>query len=201
MLTLINRYQEKRGPNWFGEYLCDCGKTKLIRNTYVTNGHTRSCGCLYSETSRQKAYRLHQRPRVKKIPSCHPERWHYAHSLCQYCYNIQQDRIHPESKKRRVNRWIEKNKQKDYLLRRRGWLRREYGLTLEQYDELLQKQGGRCAICKTTVPGGIGSWHVDHDHATGKIRGLLCFDCNICLGRIDKNKSVIQGIIDYYAAQ
>jgi hypothetical protein len=65
---------------------------------------------------------------------------------------------------------------------RRGNLRR-YGLTLEAYDAMLAAQGGRCAICGTTEPGGNHpTMLVDHCHATGQVRGLLCGPCNRGLG-------------------
>lgn len=64
---------------------------------------------------------------------------------------------------------------------RKSDLRRKYGITPEQYDAILATQGGCCAlfeICGSTKPGGKGIWQVDHDHATGRIRGLLCHTCN-----------------------
>jgi len=57
-----------------------------------------------------------------------------------------------------------------------------YGIKPAEFDALLDSQGGRCAICRTETAGGKGGWHVDHDHATGRIRGLLCHGCNIALG-------------------
>ena len=67
---------------------------------------------------------------------------------------------------------------------------RKHGLVEGQYAEMLAAQGGRCAICDTSNPGGHGTWHVDHDHSCcpqqqgcgGCVRGLLCFSCNILLG-------------------
>lgn len=69
----------------------------------------------------------------------------------------------------------------------RQWL---YGITREGFDALLAQQGGGCAICKAAEPGGVGEWHVDHDHgccpgrrACGNCnRGLLCSTCNTMLG-------------------
>lgn len=55
-------------------------------------------------------------------------------------------------------------------------LRRLYNITAEQYDELLEHQGGVCAICEK--PPGKTRLAVDHDHKTGLTRGLLCFWCN-----------------------
>lgn len=55
-------------------------------------------------------------------------------------------------------------------------LRRLYGITAEQYDEMLEAQGGVCAICER--PPGKQRLNVDHDHKTGLVRGLLCWECN-----------------------
>jgi len=68
----------------------------------------------------------------------------------------------------------------------------KYGITSEEYDSTLERQGGTCAICNTDTPRGQGSWHVDHDHSCcpgikscgNCIRGLLCAQCNIGLGAL-----------------
>jgi hypothetical protein len=63
--------------------------------------------------------------------------------------------------------------------------RTRYGITLKDYDNLYASQAGCCAICGTTsgIAGQTGSLlFVDHDHATGAVRGLLCRDCNVGLG-------------------
>ena len=62
-------------------------------------------------------------------------------------------------------------------------LRKNYGMTLSEYDQMLAEQNGRCAICGTDKPGG--KWDrlvVDHCHQTEVVRGLLCNDCNRGLG-------------------
>jgi hypothetical protein len=65
-------------------------------------------------------------------------------------------------------------------------LRYKYRITEEQYDLLLSEQGGACAICQSTNPGGRHRTHfmVDHDHGTGQVRGLLCQKCNAGLGAL-----------------
>jgi hypothetical protein len=62
-------------------------------------------------------------------------------------------------------------------------LARRYGMSVGDYDALLAEQCGGCAICGTTIPGGSSSrLCVDHDHLTGRIRGLLCVKCNSGIG-------------------
>lgn len=90
----------------------------------------------------------------------------------------------------------------EYARRRnqsRAALRREeiYGLTVEQYEQLLVKQGGRCAICQTEQGTGRDSLHVDHDHAHGPVRGLLCKRCNVGLGLFRDNAVSLQRAIEY----
>ena len=57
---------------------------------------------------------------------------------------------------------------------------REYGITLEDKERMIQENGSICPICKTSDPGRF--WTVDHCHRTGKIRGILCDKCNKMLG-------------------
>ena len=55
-------------------------------------------------------------------------------------------------------------------------------ITIEQYHRILASQEGRCAICKSFDTGGPKHFTVDHSHATGQLRGLLCRPCNMALG-------------------
>lgn len=65
---------------------------------------------------------------------------------------------------------------------RQARLLRRYGLATEAYDALLRRQDGRCAICREPFPPHGKRPHVDHDHQSGKVRGLLCLHCNSLLG-------------------
>lgn len=65
-----------------------------------------------------------------------------------------------------------------------------YGITREQFDELWRTQSGKCAICEETLIDENRQTHVDHDHTTGKVRGLLCVDCNVGLGRF-KDRAIV----------
>lgn len=69
-----------------------------------------------------------------------------------------------------------------------AWVRRlkkHYGLTVGQYQQMLDRQNGTCAICDGPPKGkgaDRGRYHVDHCHETGKVRGLLCSSCNLAIG-------------------
>lgn len=77
-------------------------------------------------------------------------------------------------------------------------LRRKYGLTAERFDEMLAAQGGGCAVCSTTEPGGRwGLFHVDHDHETGEVRALLCHRCNVGLGYFGDDPELLRLAADY----
>jgi hypothetical protein len=70
-------------------------------------------------------------------------------------------------------------------------LRRRYGLTSADVDAMIEAQGGTCAVC----PGP--PQHVDHDHETGEVRGILCFNCNQALGNVRDNSMVLRGLARY----
>ena len=67
-------------------------------------------------------------------------------------------------------------------------LRTKFGLTLEQYNDMVREQNGRCAICgneETAMRAGvIKRLSVDHDHTTGQVRQLLCHACNLAIGHL-----------------
>jgi hypothetical protein len=65
-------------------------------------------------------------------------------------------------------------------------------MTVEDYEKMVIRQRSACAICRADQPGGRGKhWHIDHDHETGRVRGLLCHICNTRLATIDFHKAAI----------
>lgn len=72
-------------------------------------------------------------------------------------------------------------------------------MTLEQYNEMLEKQKGRCAICDRygQSPGNKRNLDVDHCHKTGKIRGLLCNRCNQAMGKVKDDIALLQKFLAY----
>lgn len=75
----------------------------------------------------------------------------------------------------------------------------KWGITRDQYQSLVQAQGGRCAICGSTETRDKrnGRWNVDHDHATGRIRGLLCALCNRGLGQLRDDPDLLRAALAY----
>lgn len=82
---------------------------------------------------------------------------------------------------------------------RRLMMKTLYGITVEDYDKMFKAQRGRCAICRTTEVGQTTkkNFCVDHDHKTGKVRGLLCFRCNRALGLFYDKAHVVAKAAEY----
>lgn len=75
---------------------------------------------------------------------------------------------------------------------------RKYGVSLADYDAMLEAQGGKCAICHTTPDTQrYGVFHVDHCHSTGAVRGLLCRGCNHMLGVVGDDPAALRRAIEY----
>lgn len=118
-----------------------------------------------------------------------------------------------ELKKRRKQSWKKyQNSAKGKATRKKWWtpgtkeyercrkhirkyqLKANFGLTLEDYDNMVAVQNGVCAICGKTNPSE-NRLAIDHDHKTGEIRGLLCQHCNGCLGWYEINKQKIKNYL------
>ena len=102
-------------------------------------------------------------------------------SYCKVCYslrNIQYRNNHP----------------KRYKDRR---LKQNYGISLYDYNLLFLKQEGKCAICSTHQKDLKSNLGVDHNHKTNKVRGLLCFNCNMGIGYLKDNIKTLSKAISY----
>lgn len=83
---------------------------------------------------------------------------------------------------------------KDY--RRNDNLKRTYGITLDDWNEMFNNQGGCCAICGKHQSTSK-RFHVDHNHTTGQVRGLLCSQCNTALGLLYEDEQIIKRTLKY----
>jgi Recombination endonuclease VII len=98
------------------------------------------------------------------------------HSYCKACNNARsyesRQRLHGSS--------------------RHYHLKQRYGIGVDEFDELVRQQGGVCLLCGRPDPE-----HVDHDHETGKVRGILCFNCNGGLGQFRDSVDALRAAADY----
>ena len=76
-------------------------------------------------------------------------------------------------------------------------IRSNYGITSDNYREIYEKQEGRCAICRNDIKFRTKYTHIDHNHHTGKVRGLLCNKCNTGLGKFNDDLKILQSALDY----
>lgn len=77
---------------------------------------------------------------------------------------------------------------------------RKYNLLPGEWDAMLAAQDNRCAVCMTTKPGGRdGQWQTDHDHATSKVRGILCHHCNTGIGHFRDDPRFLTAASEYLA--
>ncbi len=100
----------------------------------------------------------------------------------------------PSGTRRAEREYLESGKKA--VSNRKSHLKRKYGLTLAQYDAMLEVQDGVGAICRQPRPEER-TLHVDHDHDTGAIRGLLCFTCNNALGDFRDEPDLFQAAAEY----
>jgi hypothetical protein len=131
-----------------------------------------------------------------------------SHSYCRDCTNeVQREwRVaNPERVKALKKKSIALAAQRDPSYYRKLTLHK-FGLTLDTYEALLTSQGGRCAICGISEPGGRhGTWHVDHDRSCCQkmwscgscIRGVLCQNCNLLLGHAHDDTAILLAAIEY----
>ena len=114
---------------------------------------------------------------------------------CPPCGTSRRREKHAESQ--RV--WRAANPER-HAIAKAGHDLKRFGMTVEQYFQLLAEQGGRCAICRTDKPKGKGKtrpFAVDHCHKTGRVRALLCHRCNGALGMVGDNPDILRDMIEY----
>ena len=94
---------------------------------------------------------------------------------------------------------LERNAKKyDSEARRERTLKEGYGISSEIYEQMLQLQNGKCAICESSEPKhNSGYFVVDHCHESGSVRGLLCGECNFMIGKAKDNISTLESAINY----
>jgi Recombination endonuclease VII len=121
---------------------------------------------------------------------------------CMPCKEDPNGLVAIRRERHRISASVQRNtKREHYRKIKRQWdLSTRFGISNEIYDEMLKSQNGLCAICFTDHPSNkknVVCFFVDHDHATGKVRGLLCEKCNRGLGLFRDNQGFLARAIDY----
>lgn len=117
---------------------------------------------------------------MRICPSCKINERDTKHAYCRQCRSLKQKQYNKKYRETEHG----KKKMQDLT---RAWVRNKIGFSENMFEDFLKNQGNVCAICKTDKPSrsGKNDWHADHDHTTGKARGVLCAGCNTLLGRIE----------------
>lgn len=92
---------------------------------------------------------------------------------------------------RNVNSPLWNDRQRDYKYKI------NYGISIDDYNSMFEEQQGCCAICKTHQIEFKKKLHVDHSHKTGQVRGLLCHNCNLAIGRLKEDPVIIASALEY----
>lgn len=139
----------------------------------------------------------------------HLRSWRAANPEKDRAYGRAWDEANREKRRASTRKWQMKNPEKlraadrawkranREVMRERAQNRKlAHGLSARERDAMLSSQGGRCAICRSSEPGGRG-WHGDHDHTTGRFRAVLCQSCNIAIGQLKDNPARCRAVADY----
>ena len=146
----------------------------------------------------------HAHPKLKYHPRCKPcraqdQREYYVANPDKFkAYKARARNETIEERTARIQKRKDEAPAKRRIARWKWHIRRTLGATAEQYEDMFTAQGGKCAICATTEPGGNRSrFSIDHCHDTGKIRGLLCVSCNSGLGYFKDNVDRLNAAASY----
>ena len=128
-------------------------------------------------------------------------------SQCKNCrreYSKKYNEENPEKYKENTKKWQEKNKEylkewrkKNKENRKIYQLKRRFRISIEEYNQMFNKQNGRCAICGIHQLKLKRTLCVDHNHKTKEIRELLCVNCNIGIGHLKENPFILLKTIKY----
>lgn len=165
------------------------------KNRKITLSQCKMCVREISANRREMLWASGKRNRKKPEYICEPN----GLRKCRVCAKEKELSSFPMSMRPNGNKQIF-TRCKQCLYEHETWRKRfqKYKLTKDSYQELLRSQGYGCAICGSTTPKKNGKLlHVDHDHATGKIRGLLCSNCNVGLGNFEDKPERIRLALCY----
>lgn len=172
-LTVIEREpsrKPKEGPRW--RCRCDCGTELTQWANSLLSGSVGRCHACGLKAKRQPYTKIYEVEGVK----------HKSCTKCKKILPLGDFEWRKDPRHFQEARPVSRCRECSILDRREQGLRKNYGITLQDFDDMMLVQEGCCALCKSDVPRGKEEWHVDHCHVSGRIRGILCSVCNRMLG-------------------
>ena len=177
--------------------LTPCG-IKEHKQSKFSNGWTSECSCGWRHednlSTRKEAASAYSDHILISMPICHEcgevkpirEMSKSSRVLCKKCVT------------QKTKEWAKSHPNEWDRHRRASHLKKKYNLTIDEYDEIVVRQGNKCAICGGNIYDSRGFRpHIDHDHKTGKMRGVLCGYCNKALGRFKDDKEKLLSAYNY----
>jgi Recombination endonuclease VII len=118
------------------------------------------------------------------------------HSWCKPCCNSwDREYYHKNKNKFQQKAKLYRKKYPDKV--RNSMLSQTYGISLEDWNSLFVAQGSQCKVCGADTPRGNKFWHTDHNHETGRVRGILCSTCNQTIGFVERNLVSLFSLIEH----
>ena len=154
-----------------------CGETDFYK----------SGGCKNCVKARNNKYRAEHPEEAR----ARHKKYHAEHREEHCAYNKKHYAEHREERRARNKKHYAEHREEARAIA----LMRNYGITIEEYDNMFAAQNGICAICGKPQNGK--RLFVDHNHETDKVRGLLCQNCNIALGHMGDDAQLLIKAIDY----
>jgi hypothetical protein len=170
--------------------VCECGNEVEVLGNSLRSGNTKSCGCI-------------RRPNLVGMENDHGvvvskvrnQMWEMSCKHCGETHVQNQREIRRNSHPMSCSAYKPPNKM--FEDKRDAIVRRQYGITLADYEKMFGEQEGKCAICGNSDEVEGRRLAIDHCHDSGKVRGLLCGKCNRGLGLFYDNKDLLKNAISY----
>jgi Recombination endonuclease VII len=162
---------------------------KLYDNKYKTSQKGKDTEQRYrqSPTGKEALRKYRQLPKTKKYIRSYHQKYNKLPKYIEYQQKFKES--HPEYGKKYTKSLRGQEIHRKHHLK-------NYGMDTNDYNDLLREQHGKCAIC-SKPPKGDRNLCIDHNHNTGKIRGLLCQSCNLILGHSSDSICILQKAIKY----
>lgn len=203
-LTAIHPVAQNRKNGVIWLFKCDCGSLHNSLLANVTSGQVASCGCtmkpkigehrLFKDITGEKFNKL----TVIKLTGKRRGKAIEWECLCDCGKTtfVASNNLRSGAVKSCGCLIASGNLRKDKKRQRNLYLKRTYGITTEEYESILNKQNNSCVICSEKFVSNKNT-HVDHDHNTNEVRGLLCKSCNQGIGLLKDNPNILLNAYNY----